>query len=210
MSLFNDLRDMQRSIDELSSAMMVPYDVTPDSRTMVTQKKKKGKWSPSLDVKDTDQAIILHAELPGIPKEHIKLSIDGNRLVISGQKKTKKKEEGENWIRKERSYGRFYRAITLPPGVDARQVQANYDHGLLEVVVPKNIEYGKRQIEIGTKSQQQQPTLTSTTGQQPQEQLQQQQPQEQLQQTDLGKKPVEVPITGETKLGQQQSQPVRG
>jgi len=223
MSLFNDLREMQRSIDSISNALMVPgsdvWDVEQPllgggggrgTGRELTTRGGKQRWSPSVDVKDTDKAVVLHAELPGIPRDQIKLSVDGNRLIIEGEKKTKKKDKGENWIRKERSYGRFYRAITLPSGVDVRNVQANYDHGLLEVVVPKNPELGKHRIEIGAKSAEQQPVggqeqVTGSTGTtQQQQHLQQQQ-----QQTDLGKKPVEVPITGGGMTGSQPSQGTR-
>jgi len=168
ISPFNNLRDMQRSIDSLANAFMTPGGLSTPMHLGSTTCEPSDvapvggrtgaeliNFIPSLDVKDTDKDIVLHVELPGVCKEDIKLTVEDNKLTIQGEKKSKKKEEGENWVRKERAYGKFYRVISLPPGIDPHQVQANYESGVLEIVVPKNIEQHKKQtIEIGDKGQQ--------------------------------------------------------
>jgi len=179
-SPFTNLRDMQRSIDSLANNFVTPRSLQTTCEPCDVAPVGGGtgseliNFSPSLDVKDTDKAILLHVELPGVPKEDIKLTVEDNKLTIQGEKKFKKKDEGENWVRKERAYGKFFRVIVLPPGIDANQVQANYESGVLEIVIPKNLEqHMKHTIEIGDKSQQRlavgdrEPTTgEQTTGQQ--------------------------------------------
>jgi HSP20 family protein len=164
MSLFgftdpwSDLRDMQRQMDRLMNRFPVS-DITADVplltggdvgerglTTLGTGAGQLGRWNPQVDVRETDKELILHAELPGCNKEDIKLSVDNNRLCIQGEKKSKKKEEGENWVRRERFEGTFYRALPLPRGVDASQIQANYNNGVLEVIVPKPADAPKKQM----------------------------------------------------------------
>jgi len=179
LSPFTNLRDIQRNIDSLTSAFLTPGALSTPTLTCepceVCPAGAGGggetdviNFLPSVDVKDKDDAIILHFDLPGVRKEDIKLSVEDNKLIVKGEKKLKKKDEGENWIRKERAHGKFYRIVTLPPGVDARQVQANYENGVLEIVVPKNLELGKKQtIQIGAKGQEGQEGLLEGEREQP-------------------------------------------
>ncbi len=94
-------------------------------------------WRPKVDVKETDNAIVLCAELPGVPRDQINIEVDNGILTISGEKQQEKKEENERFHRIERSYGKFSRSMALPEGVTADQIQATYNHGLLEVTLPK-------------------------------------------------------------------------
>jgi len=94
-------------------------------------------WRPKVDVKETDNAIVLCAELPGVPRDQINIEVDNGVLTISGEKQQEKKEESERYHRIERSYGQFSRSMSLPEGVTADQIQATYNHGLLEVTLPK-------------------------------------------------------------------------
>jgi HSP20 family protein len=95
------------------------------------------QWRPKVDVKETDNAIVLCAELPGVPRDQINIEVDNGVLTISGEKQQEKKEESEKYHRVERSYGKFSRSMSLPEGVTAEQIQATYNHGLLEVTLPK-------------------------------------------------------------------------
>nr|QNG71066.1 heat shock protein 20 [Acanthamoeba healyi] len=152
---WSDMRDMQRQMDRLMNRF--DRDLTSDVPLLTggdVGERALGpigagqlaRWNPHMDVRETDKSLILHAELPGCNKEDIKLSIDNNRLVLQGEKKTHKKEEGENWVRKERFEGTFKRTLQLPRGVDANQIQANYNNGVLEIVVPKPEDMPKRQL----------------------------------------------------------------
>jgi len=165
---FEDLLDMQRQMESLMNALgtttgaAVPRLTTGATTTgggdvggrgLTTTGGGGGKrgWSPSLDVCETDKSLVVHAELPGCSKEDIKLSIDNNRLVLQGKKRAHKKEKGENWVRRERFRGSFYRSLPLPRNVEVENIQANYDNGILEIVVPKSQALAKRQtIDIKT------------------------------------------------------------
>jgi len=165
MSLFaytdpwSDLREMQRTMDRLigrfdvGSDVPMITDVPSGERSLVGTGagRQVASWNPRLDVHETDKALVVHAELPGCNKEDIKLSVDQNRLILQGEKHTKQKEKGENWVRKERFEGSFYRALPLPRGVDPNKIQANYTNGVLEVTIPKTEEQlQKHMIDIKT------------------------------------------------------------
>lgn len=95
------------------------------------------QWRPKVDIKETDKAIVLCAELPGVPRDQINIEVDNGVLTISGEKQQEKKDENEKYHRVERSYGKFTRSLSLPEGVTADQIQATYNQGLLEVTLPK-------------------------------------------------------------------------
>ncbi|KCZ73231.1 molecular chaperone (small heat shock protein) [Candidatus Methanoperedens nitroreducens] len=99
---------------------------------------------PLVDVFDTEDEVIVTAEVPGLDKDDIKVYATGNRLEISSEKAPemaeKEKEEREekgNYIYRERSVGRFYRSITLPSTVNPDKSKTSYKHGVLEVRLPK-------------------------------------------------------------------------
>ena len=93
-------------------------------------------WPP-VDVIDTPETIQVKAEVPGIDPRNIEISIVGNLLTISGEKSTEKEEKGKTWHRRERSIGKFQRAITLPMRVDPKHVEAIDETGVLTITLPK-------------------------------------------------------------------------
>jgi HSP20 family protein len=102
--------------------------------------------APVLDVyQDKDQFTVV-AELPGLKKEDIELSLHDDVLTISGERKQDKK--GEEGYRNERFFGRFQRSVTLPTGVDSEKVKATYQDGILKVALPKAEEAKPKQIEV--------------------------------------------------------------
>jgi len=103
------------------------------------------RWTPSVDVyQDKDQFTVV-AEIPGLKKEDIEVSLHGDTLTISGERKSQEKEEG---LRTERFFGKFQRSLTLPSAVSADKVRASYKDGVLEVVLPKAEEAKPKQIEV--------------------------------------------------------------
>ncbi|HEX6566036.1 MAG TPA: Hsp20/alpha crystallin family protein [Chthoniobacterales bacterium] len=104
------------------------------------------RWAPALDVyQDKDQFTVV-AELPGLKKEDIELSLQNGVLTISGERKQEKKnEEG---YRNERFFGRFQRSVTLPSSVDSNKVKATYQDGILKVALPKAEETKPKQIDV--------------------------------------------------------------
>jgi HSP20 family protein len=93
-------------------------------------------WAPPLEVKHKDGNFIVTAELPGIPKDQVKVEVIDEALVIEGEKKLMKEKKDEGFFRTERSYGKFYRSIPLPKGAKADLIKAELTNGILEVVIP--------------------------------------------------------------------------
>ena len=107
-------------------------------------------FSPRVDVTEDNENIYVHAEVPGVSKNDIKISIIGDELTISGEKKSEVKEEKKNYHRTERSYGSFTRSFTLPSEVVVDKIAAEYKEGVLYVTLPKTEEAKvvERQIEV--------------------------------------------------------------
>ena len=102
-----------------------------------------------MDVKEDDKAYVVHAEIPGVKKEDIQVSIDGNQVAISSEVKRQKEEkQGEKTLRTERYYGKVYRAFTLAQDVDQEQAQARYENGVLELTLPKRAAASTRKLTV--------------------------------------------------------------
>lgn len=101
-------------------------------------------WSPRLDVSETDTAIEVIADLPGLEKKDIEISLDNGVLVIKGERKEEHKETEKHVHRMERRYGSFYRALRLPAEVKTDKIEASFKNGELKVTLPKSEEAKKR------------------------------------------------------------------
>lgn len=105
-------------------------------------------WAPALDVYEDNDHVIVTAELPGMKKEDIEISLHENVLSIRGERKNEKKYDGASTSREERFFGRFERSFALPKAVEADQVKATYQHGILTINLPKSPEAKPRQIKV--------------------------------------------------------------
>lgn len=105
-------------------------------------------WAPPLDVVEDKDAFTIRAEIPGMKREDIEVSIQDGALVISGERQEEKVNEGSEVHRKERYYGRFSRALTLPVAVSSDKVKASYKDGVLTVTLPKAEEAKPKQITV--------------------------------------------------------------
>jgi HSP20 family protein len=109
------------------------------------------EWHPRCDVVEADGALVVHAELPGVDRKDIEVTVSGTELVVRGEKRQEKKEEAKGRSYTERFFGSFERSISLPEGVDASKIEAGLKDGVLEVRVPlpeaKVVDQG-RKIEI--------------------------------------------------------------
>jgi HSP20 family protein len=106
-------------------------------------------FAPSFDVKETKDAYVFRADLPGVKQEHLEISLTGNRLSVSGHREQDKRAESERYYAAERSYGSFSRSFTLPDGTDGDNVSADLKNGVLVINVPKKPEVQPRKITIG-------------------------------------------------------------
>jgi HSP20 family protein len=112
-----------------------------------------GRWAPTTDVVESDDAILLKAELPGVDRKDISIDIENNLLTLQGEREYKGEKEEKGFKRIERSYGRFVRAFTIPSNVDTENIKATYADGLLEVTMPKTAEKRSKKIDIGEKNE---------------------------------------------------------
>lgn len=102
-------------------------------------------WSPSVDVYEQDGNVVVEAELPGVKRENVDVSIQDNSLIISGEMKREEEKKEEGYYRRERHYGRFMRSVPLPVPVTPEQAQAKFQEGVLRVTLPEAKEEAKGQ-----------------------------------------------------------------
>jgi HSP20 family protein len=95
-------------------------------------------WTPPVDIYETDDALVLKAELPGVSRDDVSIEIHQNTLILRGQRKHEAEVKEENYHRVERAYGTFQRSFVLPTMVDQEHVQATYKDGVLELRLPKS------------------------------------------------------------------------
>jgi HSP20 family protein len=109
----------------------------------------RGTWAPAVDIYETEtHDLVLKAELPGMNREDIEVSVENSTLVLKGTKKFDSDVKEEQYRRIERSYGTFHRSFTLPNTVDASKVSAEYKNGVLTVKLPFREEAKPRTINV--------------------------------------------------------------
>jgi HSP20 family protein len=107
-----------------------------------------GSWTPPMDLVEAEDHFLLRADLPGMREDDVNIEVRDNTLRISGERKAEHEQRERGWYRVERQFGKFSRALTLPEGINADTIEASFDHGVLEVRVPKPEERKPRRIEI--------------------------------------------------------------
>src|ERR1700751_3733143 len=110
------------------------------------------QFAPPVDVYEDEHNVVLKVEVPGIDEKDIDVRVENNVLTVHGERKVEKEEKEENFRRVERQYGSFTRTFTLPSTVDADNVQANYDKGVLKINLPKKAEAKPKQIKVNVGS----------------------------------------------------------
>ncbi len=109
---------------------------------------KASSWTPVVDLRETDDAFLFTAELPGLSKKDIDISLEEKTLTISGERKFEKESENDNYHRVERSYGTFRRSFSLATAIEAEKVSAKFKDGLLTLTVPKSPAVKPRKISV--------------------------------------------------------------
>jgi HSP20 family protein len=117
-------------------------------RTFGEENWSLAAWAPACDISETDNEIVVKAELPEVKKEDVHVSIDTNVLTIRGERKFSEETKKENYHRVERSYGEFTRSFTLPSFVDTNKVNAGFKDGMLRVSLAKREETKPKQVEV--------------------------------------------------------------
>jgi HSP20 family protein len=105
-------------------------------------------WAPSVDIYETENELVLNAEIPGIEEDDIEIKIEDNTLTLHGERKLEEETQEENYHRIERSYGSFYRSFSLPHYIDQEKIKAEHDNGVLRIHMPKKPELKLRSVKI--------------------------------------------------------------
>jgi HSP20 family protein len=109
-------------------------------------------WAPRVDIHEAKDKFVVEAEVPGVKKDDIKLSVHDDRLSIEGERKYEHEEHEDcDCHRQERFYGKFHRSFTLPTAVDATKIVAKYNDGVLNIELPKKEAALPKEIEISVK-----------------------------------------------------------
>ena len=137
--------DPARELDTLQSEFNRLFDVfsgsRPDARTH--------RWVPAMDLVESDQHLVLRADLPGMKRDDVELEIKDNVLTISGERRSEQEQKAEGFYRVERAFGAFSRSLTLPKGVEPESIAADFSDGVLEVRIPKPEERRPHRVAIG-------------------------------------------------------------
>jgi HSP20 family protein len=105
-------------------------------------------WAPPVDIYETEDAIVLKAELPGVDPKDVDVRVEDNTLYLKGERKFEKEVKEQNYHRVERSYGSFARSFSLPNSISADKVKAEFKDGLLTLTMPKREEAKPKTIKI--------------------------------------------------------------
>jgi HSP20 family protein len=129
-----------QEIDDMMDRLLVPVETI--------KRENKTTFNVACDVEETGSHYLMSFDLPGISKEDVKIEVVDNKLTVSGERKSEKKDDKNNHYVTERHYGSFQRSFTLPSTIDASHVEASYKDGVLQIALPKAESAKPRQIKI--------------------------------------------------------------
>lgn len=139
--------DPSREVDSLQSEVNRLFDTffggTPANGRGLR------RWVPPMDLVETEDHLVLRADLPGLDSEDVNIEVKDSVLTLSGERKTEHEEKADGFYRVERAFGTFSRSMTLPNRIDADGITASFEKGVLEVRIPKPEERKPHRVEIG-------------------------------------------------------------
>ena len=138
---FGEMTAMQNRINRMFNEPYWPTGRMDDDAGM-------GMWNPVVDLYEKDDHFVIKAELPGVNKKDIAIDLKDRVLTLSGERSYENEVKEENYYRRERSYGKFQRAFTLPADVDSDKIKAEFNDGLLQIEVPKPEEQKPKKVTI--------------------------------------------------------------
>ncbi len=122
-------------------------DAFPGTK-LVDEDMHMGAWKPAVDIFDAGRCIVIHAELPGIKKEAVSVDVKGNVLTLKGRRSVNPEVRDDQYFRKERKYGPFHRAFSLPSEIDPDGITAKFKDGILEIEIPRLNDEASKQVSI--------------------------------------------------------------
>ncbi len=141
LPIFNEITNLR---DEINRLFETPFTQWTRGSDVLNA------WSPAVDLYEDKDNLIVRAELPGLKKEEIEISLHDGTLVVAGERKQEKQYDASETSREERFYGKFQRSVELPKAVNPTAVKANYRDGVLTVTLPKTEEAKPRHITVNT------------------------------------------------------------
>lgn len=138
---FREVSTMREDMERLFDSMLGRFP----------REREQALWAPAVDVEETNEAMIIRAELPGMKREDIKVKVAEDMVTISGERKYETEQKDRTFHRVERAYGSFQRTIVLPVSVQGERAVASYKTGLLELVLPKAERVKAREITVESK-----------------------------------------------------------
>ncbi len=141
-------RPTRSLLPEIFEEDIFDWDVFPRLFPRTTEVMR---FQPRIEVRETADEYLVHAEMPGLDKKDFHLSIEGNTLTLRGEKKQEHVEEGEQFYRSERAYGSFTRTFTLTDDIDRDKIKAEYKNGVLTIHLPKTEKARGKEIPVEVK-----------------------------------------------------------
>lgn len=138
---FKELEDVSNRLNRIFRR---PLARTESGNEMLAM----AEWAPSADVTETDTAYLIKAEIPGVKKEDVKVTVQNGMLTMQGERKMEKEEKGKKFHRIERSYGCFSRSFQVPEDADENSVKAEFKDGMLNITLPKSEKAKSKSINI--------------------------------------------------------------
>jgi HSP20 family protein len=145
---FREFSTMQDRMNRMNRLLRESYSPEGPEEALTTT-----SYAPPVDIYEDEHNITLKLEVPGIDEKDIDVRIENTTLTVHGERKIEKEEKEENFRRVERQYGEFTRSFTLPSSVDAGQVTAHYDKGVLKINLAKKAEAKPKQIKVNVGSE---------------------------------------------------------
>jgi HSP20 family protein len=137
-----------RELSSLQSDMNRFFDAMFQAPARGGQSSPLRRWTPAMDLAETEDAFVLRADLPGVSQEDVNIELEDTVLTVSGERKSEHDDKGEGFYRVERAFGAFSRSLTLPKGIDPEAIAAQFTDGVLEVRIPKPEQRKPRRIAI--------------------------------------------------------------
>lgn len=145
LARWDPFRDMEEMFDRYSRSLNLPMRMRHGHDLPLVE---GGNWLPRVDVSETEKQYQITAEIPGIKKEDVKISIEDHVLTVRGERKEEKEEKGRKFHRVERYFGTFSRSFDLPQDIDEDHIDATFKDGLLTLEIPKKEMEKTKSIEV--------------------------------------------------------------
>jgi HSP20 family protein len=154
LSRFEPFRGPSSLQEQINRLFNEAFDRSTDEANLTT-------WAPAVDIYETEHELVVKADLPDVKPEDLDIRVENHILTIRGERKFEKKVNEENYLRVERAYGSFSRSFALANTVNTEAIKADYQDGLLTLVIPKREEAKPKQIKVNVQTEAQAPSAAA-------------------------------------------------